>query len=181
MTNQKAMQLIQAAQAGDEAAFQDIFEAFRGLVWTLYRDHSLQTQQYDWEQESRLVLYQTLRKLKATHWGALTRYYNQALRHRIVQLWRESYRYESVEGVSLNEACVTTYVQSAQIAPPSAAVATIVDLMSNLGVKEREFVLLLAMGYDINECAVQLERSRSWCYATRQNLKKIYQAEAKGS
>ena len=78
MTNQKAMQLIQAAQAGDEAAFQDIFEAFRGLVWTLYRDHSLQTQQYDWEQESRLVLYQTLRKLKATHWGALTRYYNQA-------------------------------------------------------------------------------------------------------
>ena len=32
MTNQKAMQLIQAAQAGDEAAFQDIFEAFRGLV-----------------------------------------------------------------------------------------------------------------------------------------------------
>jgi len=53
--------------------------------------------------------------------------------------------------------------------------------MSNLGVKEREFVLLLAMGYDINECAVQLERSRSWCYATRQNLKKIYQAEAKGS
>lgn len=30
MTNQKAMQLIQEAQAGDEAAFQDILRRFGG-------------------------------------------------------------------------------------------------------------------------------------------------------
>ena len=81
----------------------------------------------------------------------------------------------------MKRVCNDVCAECTKITPPSAAVATIVDLISNLGVKEREFVLLLAMGYDINECAVQLERSRSWCYATRQNLKKIYQAEAKGS
>jgi len=175
------MTLITQAQAGQEAAFEEILTAYQGLIWSLYRRYQHVMSNDEWLQESRVVLYQALCKLQLPHWGALTAYYQRALYHRIVQDWRklgQPVLYladQTADLVSDHQSRQTSTVEEQVL--PQLLLASIQDQLSH---KEAYFLTLRLAGYDMTECAQRLHMSRSWCYATRQTLKMQYLMAVKG-
>lgn len=169
-------QLMKEARDGDAIALTAISSQLSGLIWREYTRQGSRIKPIDWYSEAQYVLYRTLASLRFFAWPALVTYYEKALRHHALQMWRLEYRvdasFETVvmedeqraNGGRLEENTVIYYEEKQHIKTSLQAV------LANLTPKEREFLRLWISGYKVEECAEILHRSKSWGYLMRRHI-----------
>lgn len=168
--------IMKSAKDGDTIAMQTLSGQLSGLIWREYTRQDTQIKPNDWYSEAQYVLYRTLTSLRFFAWPTLVTYYEKALRHHALQMWRLEYRidesFETVvmedeqrtNGGRLEENTVIYYEEKQHIKTSLQAV------LANLNPKEREFLKLWISGYKVEECAEMLHRSKSWGYLMRRQI-----------
>jgi len=169
-TMQTDTELLMAARDGDEDAFETIAMRFTGLIWQGYKHQNIRGMPQDWIHEARIVLFQCIQRIKKVNWGVLTSYYQRALYHHPVTLWRQ----EEKRAANVNEAIQRNLnIQSMQVTDnPELQLNLFCQHMDGeLSDTQYQLLLLRVKGYSITECSKILNKSKSWCYLTLKDIR----------
>lgn len=166
----KDTELLIAAKAGDETAFEEIVMRYSGLIWRGYKQQSMRTATVDWQHEARIVLFNCLQRISYLNWGILTSYYQQALFHHPATLWRQEEKRAMITKEALELGTVST--EGVVVTEPELQLHLFCEeMVTQLLPDQYQLLLLRAEGYSVKECATQLHKSKSWCYLTLKEIR----------
>lgn len=164
-------ELLLAAKDGDEGAFEQIVERYAGLIWRGYKYQSIRLASNDWQHEARIVLFQCLHRINHLQWGVLTTYYQRALMHHPVTLWRQ----EDKRALFVKDALEFAQVGTLDRYIPEPELQLHVfcrEMRKELQIEQYRLLELRIIGYSVLECAQILNKSKSWCYLTMKEIRK---------
>jgi len=163
-------ELLLAAQSGDEDAFEVIVQRYSGLIWRGYKYQSIRIASQDWQHEARIVLFYCLQRIQDLQWGVLTAYYQRALMHHPVTLWRQ----EEKRAASVKDALKTSNINALEgvVVEPELQLHLFCDeMVIELQAEQYRLLQLRIIGYSIADCARMLKKSKSWCYLTMKEIR----------
>ncbi|MCW0953799.1 helix-turn-helix domain-containing protein [Weissella ceti] len=163
-------ELLLAAQSGDEEAFEVIVQRYSGLIWRGYKYQSIRIASKDWQHEARIVLFYCLQRIKDLQWGVLTAYYQRALIHHPVTLWRQEEKRAAIVKDVLKNGAINP--REYFIVEPELQLHLFCnEMVIELQAEQYQLLQLRVTGYSIAECARILKRSKSWCYLTMKEIR----------
>lgn len=164
-------ELLLAARSGDEEAFEVVIQRYAGLIWRGYKYQTIRVSAQDWQHEARIVLFHCLHRINDLQWGILTAYYQRALMHHPVTLWRQEERRTTIVKEVLSFSSIGTVDRF--LPEPELQVHVFCKAMKQeLQDEQYRLLILRVNGYSITECAKALNKSKSWCYLTMKEIRK---------
>lgn len=162
--------LLLAAKTGDEDAFEVIVQRYAGLIWRGYRYQNVRTGPQDWQHEARIVLFYCIQRIKTLKWGILTVYFQRALKHHPITLWRQEDKRANYVKEALEFASVGTLDRFLP-EPELQLHVFCAQIQERLTETQYKLLQLRILGYSISECADELNKSKSWCYLTMKEIR----------